>query len=99
MILLKEFRAILVVAALGCDRTGPPATTAIEAPARSPGAATDVDACLDRVLGEAGLNRFGDAPDTMYAGGSPLFDEASGRSTPRLEYVKRKRPDLAARCE
>jgi len=74
----------------------PPAPKADAAPkAEGP---EDPERCLDRVLREAGLNRFGDPPDTVYAGGNPLFDEATGRAVPRREYVARRAPELAAKC-
>jgi len=34
----------------------------------------------------------------MYAGGTPLFDEATGRRIDRLEYVYRKHPDAKTAC-
>jgi hypothetical protein len=37
-----------------------------------------------------GRNRFGDPADTLYAGGTPLFDE-TGRSGPKKTPVKKKR--------
>jgi hypothetical protein len=36
-----------------------------------------------------GRNEFGDPKDTLYAGGTPLFDERTGRSVPRREVRKR----------
>jgi hypothetical protein len=30
-----------------------------------------------------GRNEFGDPADTLYAGGTPLFDERTGKSVPR----------------
>ena len=36
-------------------------------------------------------NEFGDRPDTVYAGGTPLFDERTGKSIPKRDY-QRKRP-------
>jgi|tagenome__1003787_1003787.scaffolds.fasta_scaffold19374816_2 hypothetical protein len=35
-------------------------------------------------------NEFGDPPDTLYAGGTPRFDERTGRSVP--PRPPRKRP-------
>ncbi len=55
-------------------------------------------ACFDAFLAKAGLNEFGDAPGTLYAGGTPLFDEASGERTERGAYLRRKLPALAAAC-
>ncbi len=42
-----------------------------------------------------GRNQFGDPPDTMYAGGTPLFDERTGKFRDRFEYILERHPDLA----
>ena len=34
----------------------------------------------------------------MYTGGTPLFDEATGRSTTRQSYLARNRPEALAAC-
>jgi hypothetical protein len=49
---------------------------------------------VDRWIRERGLNEFGDAPGTVYAGGTPLFNEATGRRLDRYEYILRRHPDL-----
>jgi hypothetical protein len=54
--------------------------------------------CLDRELAAKGLNQFGDPPDTAYTGGTPLFDEKTGRSTPRDRYVFARHPEIAKAC-
>lgn len=36
------------------------------------------------------LNEFGDAPGTVYAGGTPLFNETSGESVDHYQYLKSK---------
>jgi hypothetical protein len=54
--------------------------------------------CLDRELAARGLNPFGDPPGTMYAGGTPLFDEKAGRSVPRDRFVFDRHPDIARAC-
>jgi len=51
-------------------------------------------AFIDRYLQEQNLNRFGDAQGTLYAGGTPLFDETTGHYTDRHEYVLRKHPHI-----
>lgn len=48
----------------------------------------------DNWLSEKKLNRYGDAEDTMYMGGSPLFNEMTGESTDRYVHLKTKFPDL-----
>lgn len=49
---------------------------------------------MDRYLQEHQLNRFGDPPGTMYSGGTPLFDEATGACLDRHEYVIRRHPRI-----
>ncbi len=55
--------------------------------------------CVDRWLAEQKLNPYGDPPDTTYAGGNPLFDEATGQAKDRLEHVFQKHPEARTRCE
>jgi len=38
---------------------------------------------------ENDLNQYGDAIDTAYTGGTPLFDERTGESKNRYEYILR----------
>lgn len=47
----------------------------------------------DKWLSEKKLNLYGDAEDTMYMGGSPLFNESTGESTDRYVHLKKKFPD------
>lgn len=54
--------------------------------------------CLDRWLAERKLDPFGMPRGTVYAGGTPLFDEATGRQIDRLDYVYRKHPEAKAAC-
>ncbi len=64
----------------------------------SPMATPPAQSCLDAQLSAKGLNEYGDPPDTMYTGGTPLFDEKTGRRTAREDYVFEKHPDLARAC-
>ena len=50
---------------------------------------TEVDAWLKA----EGLNGFGDPKDTMYTGGSPLFDESTGERRDRYAYIRSRHPD------
>jgi hypothetical protein len=34
----------------------------------------------------------------MYAGGTPLFDERTGQTTNRIDYLLRKHPELQQAC-
>lgn len=54
--------------------------------------------CLDRWLAERKLDPYGMPEGTMYAGGTPLFDEATGRRIDRREYVYRKHPEAKTAC-
>ena len=42
---------------------------------------------------ENNLNQYGDANDTVYIGGTPLFDEATSQSTDKYEYILQGHPD------
>lgn len=42
---------------------------------------------------DATLNEYGDAEGTVYTGGTPLFDERTGRTITRYEYIVRQHPD------
>ena len=77
-------RAILLLLLAGCPRESTPT-----APPQS---------CLDAQLASRGLNQFGDSPDTLYPGGTPLFDEKSGKRTEREAYVFAKHPEIARAC-
>ena len=57
-----------------------------------------VEACVDRWLQEHKLDRYGNAEGTMYAGGTPLFNEATGESRDRLEYVFERQPEARKAC-
>ena len=39
------------------------------------------------------LNRFGDPKGTVYSGGSPLFDEKTGKAIPYFDYLLKKFPN------
>jgi hypothetical protein len=55
--------------------------------------------CIDKELEKRGLNEFGDAKGTMYPGGTPLFHEATGKTTTREEYLQQKHPEISAACK
>jgi len=55
---------------------------------------SETRARIDRWIKEKHRNQYGDPPDTMYAGGTPLFDERTGRSRDRYEYILEKHPEL-----
>jgi hypothetical protein len=49
--------------------------------------AVDEQARIDAWLEQQQLNEYGDPADTMYAGGSPLFDEKTGKFTERYAHI------------
>jgi hypothetical protein len=65
---------------------------------RAPERAAAPPSCLDAQLAARGLNSFGDSKDTIYAGGTPLFDEKTGKSRDRLDYIRERHPEIAAAC-
>lgn len=48
---------------------------------------------MDAWIHTNGLNKFGDAPTTVYLGGTPLFNEKTGETIDRYEYILRRHPD------
>ncbi len=48
---------------------------------------------IDETIKRLGLNEYGDAPDTMYAGGTPLFNEMTGKTTDRYDYIVSRHKD------
>ena len=49
---------------------------------------------IDNWLKASSLNRYGDKADTYYTGGTPLFDETTGKAIERFEYILEKIPDI-----
>ncbi len=49
---------------------------------------------IDDWLDEKGLNRYGDDKNAMYKGGTPLFDEETGKPIDRYEYILSRYPNL-----
>jgi hypothetical protein len=49
---------------------------------------------IDRWVRENNRNEYGDAPGTVYTGGTPLFNEMTGRQMDRYEYILKKNPAL-----
>lgn len=50
------------------------------------------NALIDQWTATNDLNQFGDPNDTVYAGGTPLFDEATGASIDRYAYIIKNHP-------
>lgn len=69
-----------------------------EAAPASASASASTEACVDAWLKAHGRDRYGNAEGTMYAGGTPLFDERTGLTTDRLDYVFARQPEARAAC-
>jgi hypothetical protein len=82
-----------------------PAATSAASPAAAPEAGREPsasrereEACVDRWLSAHKLDRYGSPEGTMYAGGTPLFDERTGEQADRLDHVYNKHPEARAAC-
>ena len=42
---------------------------------------------------ENNLNQYGDPKETVYTGGTPLFNEMTGESIDKYDYISRNHPD------
>jgi len=49
---------------------------------------------IDEFIKEKGFNRYGDTSGTVYTGGTPLFNEATGESIDRFEYILKAHPEF-----
>lgn len=56
------------------------------------------EACVDHWLKSNGLDPYGNPAGTMYAGGTPLFDERTGETKDRLDYVFERAPEARKAC-
>jgi hypothetical protein len=54
---------------------------------------------IDQWLKDNNLNRYGDPEGTMYAGGTPLFNEQTGESIDRFDYILDKIPGILKKIE
>jgi len=48
---------------------------------------------IDAWLEKSGLNKYGDPPGTVYAGGNPLFDMKTAEMRDRYEHIVGHHPD------
>ena len=49
---------------------------------------------IDEWVRQNGRNEYGDSPGTVYAGGTPLFNEMTGRTLDRYDYILKRHPEL-----
>ncbi len=53
----------------------------------------DEKARIDIWISKNSLNQFGEPNDQVYTGGTPLFDETTGQSVDRYDYIIRHHPE------
>ncbi len=53
--------------------------------------------CIDAWIEKSGLNEYGDPMVTNYLGG-PLYNETTGETISRLDYIYSNHPDLRETC-
>jgi hypothetical protein len=87
------------------QQTPPPADASGATPTEDSGTGTQglganptAESCVDRWLTANKMDQFGHPEGTMYAGGSPLFNEATGESKDRLEYIFGRHPKAREAC-
>jgi hypothetical protein len=54
---------------------------------------TEEEKLVDAWIESHGLNQYGDEATRMYVGGTPLFDETTGATMDRYDYIVRRHPD------
>ena len=81
-------------------RPTPPAERAAPAPVAASRIQLDAKQteCVEKWLQGHGLDDYGNPKGTMYAGGTPTFDEATGRSVDRWTLVAKNRPEALQLC-
>ena len=84
------------------SRAGGPARGAGRTHSTGAGRRIQLDAkqteCAERWLKGHGLDDYGNPKGTMYAGGTPTFDETTGRSVDRWTLVAKNRPEALQSC-
>ena len=81
-------------------RPTPPAERAAPAPVAASRIQLDAKQteCVEKWLQGHGLDDYGNPKGTLYAGGTPTFDEATGRSVDRWTLVAKNRPEALQLC-
>ena len=54
---------------------------------------------IDAKIAHEGLNEYGDPKDTVYMGGSPLFNEMTGHQVELYTYILQNHPEWAPESE
>src|SRR5215470_14476800 len=100
---------VLLLAAGACRPSTPPEASAPPPPTKAPSAPAPAAAsriqldpkqteCAEKWLKGHGLDDYGNPKGTMYAGGTPTFDESTGRSVDRWTLVAKNRPEALQSC-
>jgi hypothetical protein len=81
-------------------RPTPPAERAAPAPVAASRIQLDAKQteCVERWLKGHGLDDYGNPNGTLYAGGTPTFDETAGRYVDRWTMVAKNRPEALQSC-
>ncbi|QDE69079.1 hypothetical protein BHS07_20690 [Myxococcus xanthus] len=56
------------------------------------------EACVDTWLQKQGLDAYGNPEGSMYAGGTPLFNERTGEQIDRLDFIFKNKPEARQAC-
>lgn len=56
------------------------------------------EACVDSWLQKQGLDAYGNPEGSMYAGGTPLFNERTGEQIDRLDFIYKNKPEARQAC-
>lgn len=54
---------------------------------------------IDLWLEKKGFNRYGDDKSAIYSGGTPLYNEETGKYIDRYDYILNKFPDILQRIK
>ena len=81
-------------------RPTPPAARAAPAPVAAARIQPDPKQteCVEKWLKGHGLDDYGNPQGTLYAGGTPTFDETTGRYADRWTMVAKNRPEALQSC-
>lgn len=77
---------------------GPEAGTGSPTAGLSEEARAAQEQCLNTWLQSKNMDQYGHPEGTMYAGGSPLFNEQTGEMKDRLDYVYQRQPEAKKAC-
>jgi hypothetical protein len=104
--MLRHLVPLVLAAALGSGSTCSSETSSTQPGTQpdtshttpAPAAGADEARCVDTWLEQNHLDQYGNKTGTLYAGGTPLFDEMSGKTTDRLAYIYQNHPEAKAAC-